>query len=148
VTAVLAKLAMTGCRRCAASASAALVIAGLALSACTPLAGREARLATSTHGCMQSVVDEKLPAGLESAQAHCLAAGLIARYCSRGEAWMASIGKELQDTVGSGDADWRDLEAGRRGLRCARDVGTDRALRECCAGTGDARSPTQPETAR
>lgn len=65
-------------------------------------------------------------------QAHCMAAGLIALHCSTTEAWLASYGKELRDLFGGGDAEWRDLQADRRGIRCARSATTHSELIECC----------------
>jgi hypothetical protein len=84
--------------------------------------------------------------------AHCVAAGLIALQCSTAEAWLASIGKELRDLVGSGDAQWRDLRADARGIRCARsatdeccgDTDTQARLLACCA----AESSVSPATGR
>ena len=57
---------------------------------------------------------------LPDSQAHCIAAGLIARQCSVTEATLASVGKELRDLLGGGDAEWRDLGNDHRGIRCAR----------------------------
>lgn len=81
---------------------------------------------------MQAALHDRLPAGLPDSQAHCVAAGLIARYCSLTEASLASIGKELKDLFGPGDAEWRDLGSDREGMRCARQSATDGALLECC----------------
>jgi hypothetical protein len=68
-------------------------------------------------------------------EAHCIAAGLIARRCSVGEAWLASYGKEVRDLLGRGDAEWRDIESDRRGVQCARSAtgrdGQERLI-ECC----------------
>ncbi len=112
---------------------ALLTAAALSLCACTPLAGRDARLGKSSYGCMQRVVAEKLPADLDGAQAHCMAAGLIARYCSPSEAWLASAGKELRDLLGPGDAEVRDLDSDRRGMQCARTAADELTLHRCCA---------------
>jgi hypothetical protein len=112
---------------------AAMIAACVALCACAPLAGREMRAADSSLGCMQRVRDEKLPVGLDDEMQHCVAAGLIARYCSRAEAWIAGFGKEIKDVFGRGDAQWRDIEADRRGVNCARATGDDTQLRQCCA---------------
>lgn len=87
---------------------------------------------------MQAAVRERLPEHLPDAQAHCLAAGLIARYCSVTEASLASIGKELQDLFGHGDAEWRDLQADRRGIRCARQTRDSEGLTDCCLKTSPA----------
>jgi hypothetical protein len=64
--------------------------------------------------------------------AHCVAAGLIALRCSRSEAWLASVGKEFKDLFGSGDAQWRDLQADALGIRCAQTATSDALLRDCC----------------
>lgn len=84
---------------------------------------------------MQAALRDRLPEQLPDSQAHCLAAGLIARYCSVTEAYLASIGKELKDLFGPGDAEWRDLQSDRRGIRCARDSRDAASLQECCMKT-------------
>ena len=111
----------------------ALFLLVLALCACVPLAGRESRAAKSSLSCMQHVRDEKIPPGLDDDMKHCMAAGLIARYCSRSEAWMASYGKELKDFFGPGDAQWRDLQRDKRGMKCAREAKSDEDVQQCCA---------------
>ncbi|HKE43813.1 MAG TPA: hypothetical protein VKB41_04680 [Steroidobacteraceae bacterium] len=112
----------------------ALVTLGVcaALCGCVPLAGRALRAEHSSLGCMQKVRDEKVPVSVSDDMKHCIAAGAIARYCSGGEAWLASFGKEVGDLFGSGDAEWRDIEADRRGITCAHAVGSDQQLLECC----------------
>ena len=70
--------------------------------------------------------------GLPDRQAHCLAAALIAWRCSATEAMLASVGKEMRDAIGAGDAAWRDLAADRRGLACARNATDVAALEGCC----------------
>ncbi len=82
---------------------------------------------------MRAVVATKIPPRISDKHAHCLAAGYIARYCSRPEAYIASWGKELMDLVdGSGDFEWADLQADRLGIRCERAAGSDQALERCC----------------
>lgn len=85
---------------------------------------------------MNAALHQHLPGGPDAkagdAQLHCAAAGLIARYCSVTEATIASYGKELKDLFGAGDAQWRDLESDRRGIRCARSASDTRELLECC----------------
>jgi hypothetical protein len=88
---------------------------------------------------MQAALRERLPTDLPDAPTHCIAAGLIARYCSVTEATLASVGKELRDLLGSGDAEWRDLQSDRRGVDCARTAATDAGLQACCLQT--ARQP-------
>jgi hypothetical protein len=122
---------------------AVLAAVCIALCACVPLAGRELRAANSSLGCMQRVRDEKLPVGMNDEMKHCVAAGLIARYCSRTEAWMASVGKEIEDAFGSGDAQWSDIHADRSGVTCARAASSDEQLRQCCGALrgGEGRAP-------
>lgn len=79
---------------------------------------------------------EKLPAGIPDPRAHCIASGLIARYCSVSEAYLSGIGKELQDLLGKGDADWRDWQADRAGVDCARSAKDDEQLAACCTDRG------------
>jgi hypothetical protein len=69
---------------------------------------------------------------LPDVQAHCVAAGLIAQRCSLGEAWLASIGKEIQDAFSQGAASWRDLRADRQGVRCAARSPDVHELEICC----------------
>lgn len=81
---------------------------------------------------MHAALENRLPDHLPDAQAHCIASGLIARYCSIPEAALAGWGKEFADLLSSGDAEWRDLVADRYGRRCARSVNSDQALLDCC----------------
>jgi hypothetical protein len=110
----------------------ALIVLSLAVSACAPLAGRDSRAAKSSLSCMQQVRDQKLPPGISDDMKHCMAAGLIARYCSRSEAWMASYGKELKDLFGPGDAQWRDIQRDKRGMKCAHGARSDADVQQCC----------------
>jgi hypothetical protein len=109
----------------------------LCLCGCTPLAPMERRPAPSTLGCVQRVLEEKLPAHTTDDAVHCVAAGLIARYCSLGEAYVASIGKELKDAFGPGDFEWRDWQADRRGIACAKHAGGDDEVYACCGLSSD-----------
>lgn len=111
-------------------------LAILVLGGCASVPNRPARAAKSSYGCMQSVVQEKVPTGLPDHRAHCLAAGLIARYCSGSEAYMAGAGKELRDLVTGGDAEWSDWRADRVGIDCARHASDDVALATCCEERG------------
>jgi hypothetical protein len=103
-----------------------------ALTACGTVPQRPVRLAPSSYGCMSAVVKQKLPANLPDKRAHCLASGLIARYCSLPEAYIAGAGKELRDLVTGGDAEWADWRADRVGIACARRTADDTALVACC----------------
>jgi hypothetical protein len=81
---------------------------------------------------MSAALREKLPDNLPDGRAHCVASGLIARYCSVTEAVLAGAGKELKDLLGPGDAEWRDWRADRAGVACSRAAGSDDALIACC----------------
>ena len=105
----------------------------LALAGC---ASTSPRLAASTYGCMQAVVREKLPADLPDKRAHCIASGLIARYCSRSEAYLAGAATELRDLLGAGNAEWADWQADRAGIACVRGAANDDAVARCCAQRG------------
>lgn len=85
---------------------------------------------------MRAVVRDNVPEGLPEQRAHCLAAGLIARYCSTGEAYLAGAGKELRDLLGKGEATWDDWRADRAGIDCARSASDDAAVAQCCAERG------------
>jgi len=106
----------------------------LVLAGCTSLSGQ--RLARSSYGCMEAVVREKVSADLSDQRKHCIAAGLIARYCSATEAYLAGSGKELSDLLGSGDAAWSDWQADRAGVRCARTSASDEDVAACCVSAG------------
>lgn len=105
----------------------------LALTACVSVPNRPVRLEHSSYGCMSQVLKQKVPTNLPDKQTHCLASGLIARYCSLSEAYLAGAGKEFRDLLGFGDAQWSDWVADRRGISCARRAASDEALAACCA---------------
>src|SRR5215216_6785479 len=115
---------------------AAAVVVMANLTACATVADRPPRLARSSYGCMEAVLHEKLPANLPDKRAHCLAGGLISRYCSITEAYLAGAGKEVRDSLGHGDAEWQDWQADRVGIECARQSADDSALAECCSAHG------------
>ncbi|PZN34583.1 MAG: hypothetical protein DIU71_02215 [Proteobacteria bacterium] len=102
------------------------------LPGCSSPVREEPRPSRSTLGCVQETLRQKLPPGLSDVEAHCVAAGLIARHCSAPEAMLASIGKEIGDLFGAGHAQWRDLRADWQGMRCARQAGDGPTLLECC----------------
>ncbi|HWK50999.1 MAG TPA: hypothetical protein VNR40_13995 [Steroidobacter sp.] len=114
------------------------IVAGalLALAACASVPNRPPRAAKSSYGCMQTVVKERVPANLPDKRQHCLAGGLIARYCSGTEAYMAGAGKELKDLLGGGDPEWADWRADRVGIACARSASDDDELARCCEQRG------------
>jgi hypothetical protein len=115
----------------------AVLLVTVNLTACASIANRPPRLAHSSYGCMQAVLQEKLPADLPDKRAHCLAGGLISRYCSITEAYLAGAGKEVRDLVSRGDtAEWQDWQADRVGIECARQAKNDAAVGECCAQRG------------
>jgi hypothetical protein len=111
---------------------AVLPVIALAITACSTSPQRPARLGESSYGCMSAVLREKVPADLPDNTAHCVASGLIARYCSSPEAYLASAGKEIKDLIGQGDAEWRDWRADRVGVGCARRSESDDELVTCC----------------
>jgi len=100
----------------------------LGLAGCTSAPERAAQ---SSVGCAKAVV-AALPAGLTDPEKHCVASAGIAQRCSPFEAWLAGLGKEIQDTFGQGDASWDDLGADRTGRRCASTNDEPAALLECC----------------
>jgi hypothetical protein len=101
----------------------------------TLVACASARPERSSYGCMAKTLRQHLPADLPDKSAHCLAAGLIARYCSTAEAHLAAAGKELRDLFGRGDASGADWQASRIGINCARRTQDDEALSACCSTT-------------
>ena len=109
----------------------ATVLLLASLGACTT-PNRPTRLALSSYRCMTAVLRQKLPPNLPDKRAHCLASGLIARYCSVPEAYLAGIGKEARDLVTGGDVEWADWRADRVGVGCARRSADDAALTACC----------------
>lgn len=106
----------------------------LSIAACGSVPQRPERLETSSYGCMNAVLRQKLPEGLTDAQAHCIASGLVARYCSVAEANLAGFGKEVRDLFTRGDASWADWRADRRGIACARNAQDDAGVVTCCRG--------------
>jgi hypothetical protein len=106
----------------------------LALTGCASLSGQ--RLARSSYGCTQTVVREKVPVDAADKHRHCIAAGLIARYCSVSEAYLAGSAKELSDLLGPGDAEWSDWQADRAGIGCARASARDEDVASCCSTAG------------
>jgi hypothetical protein len=107
----------------------------LVLTGCSTLSG-EQRAAVSTLGCAHAVVDSKVPAARSDKIMHCMAAGMIARYCSVSESYLASVGKEVKDLfTPGGDAEWADLRADRKGIGCARSASGDAELATCCEQT-------------
>jgi hypothetical protein len=90
------------------------------------------RPAPSSAGCAQAAIDQHLPRELPDKLAHCVAGGLIARYCSPTEARMAGLAKEVRDIFGDGDAEWSDWQATRAGVQCADDSVDPAAIIACC----------------
>jgi hypothetical protein len=110
-----------------------LLLSTLVLAGCASVPNRPPRLEHSSYGCMSAAVEQKMTPQLPDRQAHCLAAGLIARYCSPTEAYLAGAGKEWRDLFTRGDAEWSDWQADRGGIGCARRAADDVALATCCA---------------
>lgn len=121
-----------GSRRKTLRHAAVVALVLTACGACAPLPRYEPRAARSSLGCMRNALEAQRPLPEQDSQAHCLAAGLIARHCSITEAWLASVAKEVADLFGPGNAEWRDLDADGRGIRCARSATDDASLRACC----------------
>jgi hypothetical protein len=118
------------------SRMAAVLLVMANLTACASVANRPPRPARSSYGCMQAVLQEKLPTNLPDERAHCLAGGLISRYCSITEAYLAGASKEVRDLLSRGDAEWKDWSADRAGIACARESRDDAAVARCCAERG------------
>jgi hypothetical protein len=116
-----------------AHGSVGLLAVGLCLAGCTPLAVDAGRAGKSSLGCMRASLANHDLASRPDYEAHCIAAGVIARRCSVAEAWLASYGKEIRDLLGRGDAEWRDVQSDQRGIECARTATGDAALLQCCA---------------
>jgi hypothetical protein len=107
------------------------LLASLLATSCAPLPTYENRAGKSSLACMQSAIAGRSFEGLHDYEAHCIATGLIALRCSVTESWLAGVGKELRDLLGSGDAALNDLRADGRGVQCARTQGKD-GLDACC----------------
>lgn len=103
------------------------------LCGCVAIPNSPERPERSSYGCMSAVVKQKVTPGRSDSETHCRAAGLIARYCSAAEAYLAGAGKEWRDMFTGGDVDWADWQADRRGIGCARKSADDAALAACCA---------------
>ena len=99
------------------------------LAGCASAPDRPAR---SSVGCAQAALDQHLPSGLSDKRAHCIAGGLIARFCSPTEARFAGLDKEMRDVFGPGDADWSDWQATRAGVRCAASATNVASIVACC----------------
>ncbi len=113
-----------------------LALTIVTLAGCATIPNRPPRPAKSSLGCMESVVQEKVPTAAPDKRQHCIAAGLIARYCSGTEAYMAGAGKEIKDLFGGGDPEWADWRADRVGIGCARAARDDDELAKCCERKG------------
>jgi hypothetical protein len=108
------------------------IATSLLATACAPLPTYEPRAGRSSLGCMESAIaGRNLEALTDDAEAHCIAAGLIALRCSVTESWIAGVGQELRDLLGRGDAEIEDLRNDARGVKCARATGKD-GLDACC----------------
>lgn len=113
------------------------LVAGL-MASCASVPDRPA---ASSVGCAEAALDGHLRGGVSDKRAHCIAGGLIARFCSPTEARLAGLGKEFRDALGTGDADWSDWQATRAGVRCAASGADVAAIIACCdndpPGKGD-----------
>ena len=81
---------------------------------------------------MRASLDGHDLGALTDTEAHCIAAGLIARRCSTTESALASLGKEIADVFGRGDAEMSDLSADREGVRCAGLTSSEAEMLRCC----------------
>jgi hypothetical protein len=110
----------------------------LALCASAGLVGcasSASRAEPSGYACMVAVRNA-IPADLPDSRKHCLAAGGIAQQCGVIDARVASVGKEVKDLFGAGDASWSDWRADRAGMQCAKSAATGEALAACCTQAG------------
>jgi hypothetical protein len=105
-----------------------LLVAAL-LASCASVPDRPA---ASSAACIRATLDQHMPAGLTDKRAHCMAGGLIARFCSPAEARLAGVGKELRDAFGAGDASWADWRATRTGVACATAGADVASIIACC----------------
>ena len=93
------------------------------------------RPAQSSAGCVETVIARDLPAHLKDKLAHCVAGGLIARYCSPAEARLAGVAKEVRDLFTGGDVELADVQATFAGVQCAESASELTELEACCATT-------------
>jgi hypothetical protein len=93
------------------------------------------RPAQSSAGCAESVINRDLPSQLADKLAHCVAGGLIARYCSPTEARLAGIAKEVRDLFTGGDVELADVQATFAGVQCAQSAPDLADLEACCTTT-------------
>lgn len=111
----------------------ALALQATILTGCVSAAPRPAH---SSYSCMRAAIDSRLPQDATDKRKHCIAAALIAHYCSVTEAYLAALGTELVDLVGPGSAEWEDWHADRAGIACADAAAEDDALERCCSERG------------
>jgi hypothetical protein len=104
----------------------------LVVALATACASAPDRPAVSSVGCARATLDRHLPEDLRDKHAHCVAGGLIARFCTPAEARLAGLAKEIRDAFGPGDADWSDWRATRAGVRCAATGADVASIVACC----------------
>jgi len=76
---------------------------------------------------------------------HCIVAAEIYTECGPFTAYLVSVGKEIQDMFGPGEAEWADFTADLAGISCAQKPGEicevegktrQRTIDECCRSKG------------
>jgi RHS repeat-associated protein len=88
------------------------------------------------YQCAKAVAAKYTPLLLNDKHKHCMVAGEIYQTCGVLIAHVASIGKEIQDVFGPGNAEWGDLEADYAGIDCAKNPECGEGLGECCKRKG------------
>jgi hypothetical protein len=95
----------------------------------------------STYQCAKRVAKRYTVLPVNDKYKHCMTAGEIYKECGPLSAYAASVGKEIQDMFGPGDADWEDLWADLDGIKCVKNPGQDecgdpQSLEDCCKSKG------------
>ena len=67
---------------------------------------------------------------------HCVVAAEIYKQCGSVTSYAASVGKELQDTVGPGNAEIEDISADIDGINCASNPQCNESPSDCCKQKG------------
>jgi hypothetical protein len=93
------------------------------------------RPAQSSAGCAKAVLERDVPPHLADKLAHCVAGGLIARYCSPTEARLAGLAKEIRDLFTGGDVEFADVQATFAGVQCAESASDAAGAEACCSAT-------------
>lgn len=86
--------------------------------------------------CIRAIAAKYAPLAVNDKYKHCMVAGEIYKQCGPVSANVASIGKEIQDVFGPGNAEWDDLKADYAGIDCAANPECNQSLEECCIAKG------------